>query len=157
VGLAGAGLTPVRVEGWKGQAWANPEALQSLAEGGPRGRRRTTLLSPFDSLLWDRARVLRVFGFQHKLEAYVPAAKRVHGYYTMPLLARGRLRGRVDPARQGTTLIARQVSVEPGAEQEMARALTEAASWVGCDKVVIERLEPESSRALVEHSLAGLL
>jgi len=104
VGLMGAGLIPVRVAGWSGPAWASTGALAGLQSGGPRGRHRTTLLSPFDSLLWDRGRALRIFDFQHKLEAYVPAPKRVHGYYTMPLLAGGRLRGRVDPGREGTTL-----------------------------------------------------
>ena len=94
------GLVEVLVPGWRGPVWADPEALAAL---GTRGRHRTALLSPFDSLVWDRARTLRVFGFQHRLEAYVPAPKRVHGYYAMPLLAGGRLRGRVDPGRDGST------------------------------------------------------
>ncbi|HEV1996729.1 MAG TPA: crosslink repair DNA glycosylase YcaQ family protein [Candidatus Dormibacteraeota bacterium] len=156
LGLEGAGLAPVRVAGWPGQAWASPAALTMPASGGPRGRRRTTLLSPFDSLLWDRRRVLRIFGFQHKLEAYVPAPNRVHGYYTMPLLTGGRLRGRVDPGREGTTLVARQVSVEPGAERAMATALGEAASWVACDRVVVARVEPAASRAPIESALVVL-
>ena len=74
-----------------------------------------------------------MFGFEHSLEAYVPKAKRVHGYYAMPLLARGRLLGRVDPVRQGQTLVARQLSLDSGPRPEpMAQALREAASWVGC-------------------------
>lgn len=156
LGLEGAGLTPVLVPGWPVPAWASPPALTNLGSGPSRGRHRTTLLSPFDSLLWDRRRVLRIFGFQHKLEAYVPAAKRVHGYYTMPLLAGGRLRGRVDPGRQGTTLVGKQVSVDPGAESAMALALAEAASWVGCDRVVIARLDREEARAPIEASLHDL-
>ncbi|NED80307.1 winged helix-turn-helix domain-containing protein, partial [Streptomyces sp. SID11233] len=67
------GLVPVRVEGWGKRAWADPEALES----SPRGRHRTTLLSPFDSLIWERARAERLFGFSHRLEAYVPKPKRV--------------------------------------------------------------------------------
>ena len=156
MGIAGAGVIPVRVSGWSGPAWASGAALATLESSGPRGRHRTTLLSPFDSLLWDRGRTQRIFGFLHKLEAYVPAPRRVHGYYTMPLLAGGRLRGRVDPSRQGTTLVARQVSVDPGAEAAMAGALGEAASWVGCDRVVIGRIEPPASRGLLESSLGGL-
>ncbi|GAA3060685.1 hypothetical protein GCM10020000_49700 [Streptomyces olivoverticillatus] len=81
--LEGTGLVPVEVEGWSKPAWAAPEAL--AAE--PRGRHRTTLLSPFDSLIWDRPRTERIFGFTHRLEAYVPKAKRIHGYFVMPLLS----------------------------------------------------------------------
>jgi uncharacterized protein YcaQ len=101
------------------------------------------LLSPFDSLVWDRARTVRVFGFVHRLEAYVPAPKRVHGYFTMPLLAGGRLVGRVDPARRGRTLVAKQLSMAgPKAVAPMAEALLEAATWVGCDSVGLERVDP---------------
>ena len=53
-----------------------------------------------------------MFGFEHSLEAYVPQAKRVHGYFTMPLLAGGRLVGRVDPARSGRTLVARKLTLD---------------------------------------------
>lgn len=131
-------LVPVHVEGWGKPAWAHPEAL-----GAPsRGRHRTTLLSPFDSLVWDRPRTLRVFGFTHRLEAYVPKPKRVHGYFAMPLLAGGRLQGRVDPGREGNTLVARQVSMAgPEAVAPMARALREAADWVGCTDVRVERCD----------------
>jgi uncharacterized protein YcaQ len=151
-----AGLTPVSVgPGPAGGArnsattrsgitmgWADPAALAQAA-GGARGRHRVTLLSPFDSLVWDRRRTRRMFGFDHSLEAYVPKAKRVHGYYAMPLLAGGRLVGRVDPVRQGQTLVARQLSLKSAAAvTAMARALREAAEWVGCSAVAVERVEP---------------
>ena len=65
-----------------------------------------------------------MFGFEHSLEAYVPKEKRVHGYFTMPLLAGGSLVGRVDPARSGRTLVARKLSLDkPAAAEPMARAL----------------------------------
>ncbi|MEU6426066.1 crosslink repair DNA glycosylase YcaQ family protein [Microbispora sp. NPDC046973] len=145
-----AGLVPVRVSGWPARrgadqdgpnAWADPAALESE----PRGRHRTTPLSPFDSLIWERARAERVFGLNHRLEAYVPKDKRVHGYFAMPVLAGGRIIGRVDPAREGATLVARQVGFEPGggrarAVEAMADALWEAASWVGCTDVRVERV-----------------
>jgi uncharacterized protein YcaQ len=137
-----AGLVPVTVAGWRAPAWAHPDALEALAS---RGRHRTTLLSPFDSLVWDRGRTERLFGFQHRLEAYVPAHKRIHGYFAMPLLAGGRLVGRVDPGREGRTLVAKQLSVEAGAEEAMAQALREAAAWVGCDAVELRRVEPASA------------
>jgi uncharacterized protein YcaQ len=132
-------LVPVTVEGWRDGGWADPGALEALSV---RGRHRTTLLSPFDSLVWDRARTLRVFDFHHRLEAYVPAPKRVHGYFAMPLLAGGRLRGRVDPGREGTTLVAKRLSCEPGAVDAMAQALREAAEWVGCDAVALDVVDP---------------
>jgi len=164
-----AGLVPVQIAagrtGPAQHAWAHPAVLEPGSQPGsqpgsiaaPRGRHRTTLLSPFDSLVWDRKRTLRVFGFEHSLEAYVPQAKRVHGYFTMPLLAGGRLVGRVDPARSGQTLIARKLTLDkPGAAEPMAQALAEAASWVGCDNVKLQQveppnLEPRLRSALSEH------
>ncbi|MFD0260311.1 winged helix-turn-helix domain-containing protein [Kitasatospora indigofera] len=153
--LADSGLVPVRVAGWGPQgapadAWADPAAL--AAE--PRGRHRTTLLSPFDSLVWDRARTERIFGMAHRLEAYTPRHKRVHGYFAMPLLAGGRLVGRVDPAREGRTLVARQISLEaPKYVEPLARALREAADWVGCGSVRVEALADESLRPALEKLL----
>ena len=145
-----AGLTPVAVAGPARNSggfgitpgWADPAALTEESSGR-RGRHRVTLLSPFDSLIWDRKRTLQVFGFEHGIEAYVPKPKRVHGYYAMPLLAGGRLAGRADPARDGTTLVARQVTLDRAtAAEPMARALREAATWVGCDDVRLEHVEP---------------
>ena len=153
---AAAGLVPVTLEaGRRGPAvpgWADPVALEQAS----RGRHRTTLLSPFDSLVWDRKRTQRMFGFSHSLEAYVPARKRVHGYFAMPLLAGGRLVGRVDPARSGRTLIARRVSLERGSAAEaMAQALHEAASWVGCDEVRVEVVEPAGYAGRLRSALAA--
>ncbi|QEU93998.1 winged helix-turn-helix domain-containing protein [Streptomyces kanamyceticus] len=148
--VADSGLVPVTVQGWDKPAWADPEALRTT----PRGRHRTTLLSPFDSLIWERARTERIFGFTHRLEAYVPKPKRIHGYFAMPLLAGGKLLGRVDPAREGKVLVAKQVSLDsPKAVAPMAQALREAASWVGCDSVAVGRvnrpeLTAELTRAL---------
>jgi uncharacterized protein len=146
-----SGLVEVAVDGWRGTAWADPDALRAL---GARGRHRTTLLSPFDSLVWDRARTLRVFGFRHRLEAYVPAPKRVHGYYAMPLLAGGRLRGRVDPGRDGSALVAKRLSCEPDAVDAMAQALREAAEWVGCDAVELGEVDPPALRSPLRARLA---
>ncbi|HXA58547.1 MAG TPA: crosslink repair DNA glycosylase YcaQ family protein [Streptosporangiaceae bacterium] len=151
-----AGLVPVAVAGAArsfAPAWADPAALEQVAD---RGRHRVTLLSPFDSLVWDRKRTLRMFGFEHSLEAYVPKHKRVHGYFTMPLLAGGRLAGRVDPARDGKTLVARKVSLErASAAEPMAQALREAASWVGCDDVRLEQIEPAEHASRLAAALGG--
>jgi uncharacterized protein len=163
--VAATGLVPVTVAGWRDPAWADPEALAASA----RGRHRTTLLSPFDSLVWDRKRTSRMFGFDHRLEAYVPKAKRVYGYFTMPLLAGGRLIGRVDPARAGRTLVARKVSFEPRAVASPGRrgasadaafdavcvALWQAAAWVGCDDVRVEVVDPPELAGALRRTVAA--
>jgi uncharacterized protein YcaQ len=149
--IADSGLVPVTVEGWGRPAWADPAALETPA----RGRHRTTLLSPFDSLIWERARTERIFGFVHRLEAYVPRPKRVHGYFAMPVLAGGLLVGRVDPAREGRTLVARQVTLDgPKAVPAVARALLEAAAWVNCTNVRVERVDAPELRAPLVTELA---
>ncbi|MFI2611488.1 winged helix-turn-helix domain-containing protein [Kitasatospora sp. NPDC018619] len=160
--LDDCGLVPVEVAGWgpdgsPAPAWADPAALATA----PRGRHRTTLLSPFDSLVWDRARTERIFGVAHRLEAYTPRHKRVHGYFAMPLLAGGRLVGRVDPAREGRTLVARQVSLDGGPGRDarhleaLATALREAAAWVGCEEVRVGVLHDERLRPALEGLLAA--
>src|SRR5579875_16010 len=149
--VADAGLAPVTVEGWTAPAWADPDALAAL---GRRGRHRTTLLSPFDSLVWDRARTARLLGYEHRLEAYTPAPKRVHGYYTMPVLAGGRIVGRVDPGRAGSTLVAKRVGVlHPDAVESIAAALWEAAAWVGADAVDVGLVDPPELRGLLVGAL----
>ncbi|WKE71392.1 winged helix-turn-helix domain-containing protein [Streptomyces sp. WP-1] len=152
--LADSGLVPVEVAGWGRPAWADPAALATL----PRGRHRTTLLSPFDSLVWERARTERIFGFTHRLEAYTPKPKRVYGYFAMPVLAGGHLVGRVDPAREGRTLVARQVTLDgPRAVPAVAQALLEAAAWVNCTNVRVERVDDPALRGPLTAELARAL
>ncbi|MFE5759510.1 winged helix-turn-helix domain-containing protein [Streptomyces massasporeus] len=152
--IAESGLVPVSVEGWGKPAWADPTALETP----PRGRHRTTLLSPFDSLIWERARTERIFGFTHRLEAYVPKQKRVYGYFAMPVLAGGRLVGRVDPSREGRTLVAKQVALDgPKAVPAVAQALAEAATWVDCTNVRVERVDAPDLREPLAKELTRLL
>ncbi len=156
-GIAAAGLVPVQVAGWKPVAYVHPDLLP-LLDAPPRGRHRTTLLSPFDSLVWFRPRAERDFGFKPRLELYVPKAQRVHGYFSMPLLSGGRLRGHADPAREGSTLVARNVALdEAAAVEDMAEALAEAAAWVGCDAVAVEVVDPPGLRPALEAALRRLL
>jgi uncharacterized protein len=146
--IEASGFVPVSVEGWPETAFADPAALES-PDGPPA---RTALLSPFDSLIWatpqagelkERERIRRVFGFSYSFEAYVRAPDRVHGYFTMPLLVKGRLAGRVDPKREGRTLVAAAVSLEtPDDLEPMAAALVEAAAWVNCNSIRIDRVTP---------------
>ncbi len=139
-GLAQAGaLLPLEVEGWEGPVYAHPDQLP-LLEAAARDELTadaTTLLSPFDPLVWDRKRALEVFGFEYSIECYLPAAKRKYGYFTLPILHRGSLAGRLEAkARrsEGVFEVSR-LFLEPGFElrgvfaEELMAALQRCADW----------------------------
>jgi hypothetical protein len=150
--LSSTTLRAIKVEGWRDVAYLADAAEEALQ---PNLRHRTVMLSPFDSLLWDRARLERLFGLSYRLEAYVPAAKRIVGYFAMPVLAKERLVGLVDPKRDGSTLRARHVVVhEPRALNDIALALREAASWVNCQTIEIERTTPSELLGALRSTLA---
>jgi uncharacterized protein len=126
-------LTRVAVDGLRGEWWAPTERLDALSELEPGGR--TVALSPFDNLLCDRARTAELFGFDHRLEIYVPANKRRWGYYVLPILHGERLIARADLRidRDGETPVLRVLALheEPGrrAPAAIRRALSSLAHW----------------------------
>jgi uncharacterized protein YcaQ len=153
--LPALGLQPIKVEGWSDPAWAWPAGLEAGSSGM---KSRPCLVSPFDSLAWDRPRLERLFEFRHRLEAYTPKEKRVHGYYSMPVLVGDRLVGRVDPGRDGNVLVARGVHLEDGAPLApavvgTARALWSAAAWVGSSDVRIDWVTPGEARPALDSAL----
>lgn len=151
--LSDTDLVAVTVPGWRGPVVADPGALAAAQRPSRTG---AVLLSPFDSLVWDRDRTERIFGMRHRLEAYVPAAQREHGYFAMPLLVGGRLCGRVDPKRDGTVLHARRVGLSSIDERTLrgaASALRSAAEWTGCEEVRLGAVSPAAAAA----PLAALL
>jgi uncharacterized protein len=121
--LADGEIVEVGVEGWKATAFSTPAALEGPLEVPDHP---PTLLAPFDNLMWERTRVERIFGFRYRVEIYVPEPKRQFGYYVLPLLARGGLRGRADLKldRQAGVLRVRRLGLE-GAEPSEARAALE--------------------------------
>lgn len=135
--LAAGLLQQVSVEGWRNPAY--------LVPGTPLPRRADhppLLLSPFDSLIWYRERTERLFGFRYRIEVYTPAHKRVHGYYSLPVLAGGRLVARVDPKhdRQVGALVLRGLTVEEGVAPALAVAATaeaaaRLAAYLGAERV----------------------
>lgn len=145
-------LLPVAVEGWKQQGYLHHEAKI------PRASKVVdvaALLSPFDSLIWERQRTERLFDFHFRLEIYTPMHKRLHGYYVLPLLLGERIVGRVDlkSERQRGVLQVRGGSVErgiaPGSVVEpLARSLSELAAWLGLERYAVTSRRGELMRAL---------
>lgn len=139
--LAASGdIEEVAVPGWRSPVYLDPGARR------PRFVRATTLLSPFDPVVWYRERAERLFDFHYRIEIYVPEGKRVHGYYVLPFMLDGELVGRVDVKadRKGSTLLVRSAFVEDGQDhervaEELSMELERFASWLGLDDISVAR------------------
>lgn len=156
-------LIEVRVEGWAQPGYVHPAnlALAEAAAAGALAPTHTTLLSPFDPLVWDRARALALFGFDYRIECYTPAPKRRYGYFTLPILWRGQLVGRLDPKahRKERRFEVKALHLEPGVPitdalaADLAGALHACAAWHGTPTVDVRWSDPPELAALVQRAL----
>jgi uncharacterized protein YcaQ len=129
---------------------ANLESLQQAAQGVLRAE-RTTFLSPFDNLWWAPGRDELLWGFRQRLEAYTPAAKRVWGYFCLPILHKDKLVGRFDPKLERKTGVLRlkalylEEGVRPHEElvSEVATAMRDFMNFHKAKELVIEKSQPE--------------
>ena len=157
-------LLPAAVEGWKEPAYVHPDH-RALAESAAAGKIKptlTTLLSPFDPIVWDRRRGVELFGFDYRLECYTPAPKRRYGYFTLPILRRGALVGRLDPKahRKEGVFEVKALYLEPGVRAtrglltDVAGAIRECAAWHGTPEVVVRRSDPPEIANLLAEEIA---
>jgi len=159
-------LMRVAVEGWAapGYVHASHAGLLKKASAGSLEAQHTTLLSPFDPVVWDRERAAALFDFDYRLECYTPEAKRVYGYFVLPILCRGELIGRLDAKahRADGVLEVRALYAQPGlvwTEQQVAdvaRAIQASADWHDTPRVRITRTQPAKLGAALRRALKGL-
>ena len=150
-------LLRVEVEGWKEPGFVHPDhaELAARAAAGEVRPTLTTLLSPFDPLVWDRARAAELFGFDYRLECYTPAPRRRWGYFVLPILRRGALVGRVDAKahRRDGVFEVKSLFLEPGVRPtdrllaDIGGALRECAAWHGTPAVVVRQSDPSQIAA----------
>jgi len=148
----GGSLLRATIEGFDEPAYVHPDNAALAEEILPGGLRSslTTLLSPFDPVVWDRARALELFGFDYKIEVYTPAARRRYGYYSLSMLHDGALVGRLDAKahRKDGLFEVKALHLEPeetvsdGLVSGIAGALRGCAAWHGIPDLLIRRSSP---------------
>ena len=149
-------IEKVQVQGWKQLAYVLPQLKV------PRKITASALLSPFDSLIWERARTERLFDFHYRLEIYTPAHKRVYGYYVLPFLHNERIAARVDLRAEraaGRLAVHAVHEEEPGLDKDgmhaLAANLRQLADWLGLPDVLINCQRASAARLRVAFLAKG--
>ncbi|MCG2583356.1 winged helix-turn-helix domain-containing protein [Massilia sp. TS11] len=156
-------LLTARVDGWDDPVYIHPD-LAELAAAAADGALKPTassLLSPFDPVVWDRRRARELFDFDYRLECYTPAPQRRYGYFVLPLLRRGVLVGRVDAKahRQAGRFSLLRLELEAGVRPsaalaaDLADAITRCARWHACPEVELGQVEPAAFAPLLAAAL----
>ncbi|NYE59367.1 hypothetical protein FHW58_000519 [Duganella sp. 1224] len=164
--LVGEGaLLRAWVDDWDDPIYVHPDhaALLESAAAGALAPTLTTILSPFDPVVWDRRRALELFNFDYRLECYTPADKRKYGYFTLPILRRGALVGRVDAKahRRDGVFELKSLVLEPSARvserftRDIAGALQRLADWHGCPQIQITQSVPAAFGRQLQAALAA--
>lgn len=161
--VAEGALLQARVAGWDDPVYVHPDhaGLLAAAAAGALAPTLTTILSPFDPVVWDRRRAQELFGFDYRLECYTPAGQRRYGYFTLPILRRGALVGRVDAKahRRAGIFELKSLALEPDARlserfvRDVAAALQRCAHWHGCPCVQVNATVPAHFAPLLRAQL----
>ncbi|NWC95321.1 MULTISPECIES: winged helix-turn-helix domain-containing protein [unclassified Pseudomonas] len=143
-------LITCEVQGWKQPAYCLPEPKV------PRKVPASALLSPFDSLIWERSRTERLFDFRYRLEIYTPQDKRVYGYYVLPFLHHERIAARVDLRAEraaGRLAVHAVHEEEPGLDEQGMQALAlnlrQMADWLGLEQIQLNCQRASAARLRV--------
>jgi uncharacterized protein YcaQ len=157
-------LVRVQVRGWDAPGYVHREHV-SLLQRARRSALRathTTLLSPFDPVVWDRERALAMFGFYYRLECYTPGHKRRYGYYVLPILHCGGLVGRLDAKAHRTdgAFEIKSLHLEPDVAGDaalaidIAAAIRRCAEWHGTPRIIVRKSDPASFAKQLRRALA---
>jgi uncharacterized protein len=169
-------LIRVNVDGWRQAAYVHRDhrALLKRATQNDLHATHSTLLSPFDPLVWDRERALHTWDFDYRIECYTPEARRQYGYFTLPMLVNGSLVGRLDAKAHRvqkmfelkTVHFERSVQFNGAMDGEvrlasLAQAVVRAASWHGANQIVLRAVkhpgDDKKSERLLSQKLSLLL
>lgn len=153
-------LGKTEVEGWLEPAYYHPEHIDliSQAHAGQLRATHTCLLSPFDPIVWDRKRAFELFQFDYRIECYTPETKRKFGYFTLPILRRGKIIGRVDAKahRKQNVMELKSLHLEKGIQfsdalaQDLTKTVRAFANWHNTPEIMVTQCENQELKSALQ-------